>query len=74
MPRHDPPLQRPDRRLHSLKLRRQHNKARPGIDRQVHILVIRNDRQQLLDALAALWSSNAELGHMGAYGIDQLRG
>ena len=39
----------------------------------MHQPVIRNDGQQLLDPVAPLWRGNAELGHMGADGIDQLR-
>ena len=41
-------------RLHRLKPRRQHDKARVSIDRQARILFTRNDPQQLLDPLTPL--------------------
>src|SRR5215472_11179128 len=43
------------------------------IDRQARVLVIRDNRQQLLDPLPPLWRYHTELSHVGAQGIDQLR-
>ena len=69
----DPLLNRPNRGLQGLKLRRQHDQACPGIVRQVCISIICDDRQQLLDPFASLRSYNAKLSQVGSQGIDQLR-
>ena len=68
----DPFLDRSDHRLHSLKLRRQHDQAGVSIDRQARIPILRNDRQQLFDPFAPLRSRYAEFGQMRPQGIDQL--
>src|SRR3984885_13029466 len=57
-------LDRSDQRLHRLKLRRQHDKARVSIDRQARIRFASNDLQQFLDPVTPLRSHNAELGQM----------
>ena len=69
---HDAFLDRSDQRLHRLKLRRQHDKARVSIDRQARIRFASNDLQQFLDPVTPLRSHNAELGQMRPHGIDQL--
>jgi hypothetical protein len=56
---HDPLLDQPDQRLHRLKLRRQQHEARPRIDGNAPILIVRDDRQQFLDPFAFLRSHNA---------------
>jgi hypothetical protein len=51
---HDPVLDQSDQRLQSLKLRRQQHEARPGTDGNALILIVCDDRQQLLDPFAPL--------------------
>ena len=72
MLRDDPFVDRPDHRLHRLKLRRQYDEAGVSINWQARILLARNDLQQLLDPFAPLRSHNAELGQMRPQGIDYL--
>src|SRR6202049_2460775 len=50
----DPLLDRPDQRPHGLELRRQHDDARPRIDRQPRVLVVRHDREQFREPGLAL--------------------
>ena len=61
---HDPLLDRSNHRLHRLKPRRQHDKARVSVDRQARILFGRNNLQQLLNPFTSLRSDNAELSHV----------
>src|SRR6516164_1912304 len=69
---HNPLIKRTEHGLCCLKLRCQHNHARPRITRQALIPIIRHDRQQLLEPCVALRSYNAELGQVPAQRIDQL--
>jgi hypothetical protein len=46
--------------------------ARPRIDRQTCILLVRHDRKQFLHPLVSLRSHDAELGQMCAQCIDHL--
>ena len=71
---HDAFLDRSDQRLHRLKLRRQHDKARVSIDRQARIRFASNDLQQFLDPVTPLRSHNAELGQMRAAAAQRLNG
>ena len=70
---HDPLVEHADQRLAGLKLCRQHQQTRLGIHRQRAIILSCHDREQILEAFATLSSSNAELSHMRAQGVDQLR-
>jgi hypothetical protein len=69
---HNPLLNRTNRRLQSLKLCRQYNKACASIVRQILIVFIGDDRQQLFDAFTPLRSDDPELGQVGPHGVDQL--
>ena len=69
---HDPLIKRAQHRLHCFKLRRQHNDARPCIDRQTCILLVGHDRKQFLHPLVSLRSHDAELSQMCAQCIDHL--
>jgi len=64
---HDAFLDRSDQRLHRLKLRRQHDKARVSIDRQARIRFASNDLQQFLipsRPCAATMPSSAKCARM----------
>jgi hypothetical protein len=71
MLRLDPLLDRPDQRPQGLKLRRQHDDARPRIDWQPRVLFVRHDREQFRDPGVAL-RRNAELGQVRSEGVDAL--
>jgi hypothetical protein len=69
----DPLLERADQRLAGLKLCRQYHQARPGIQRKSAIARIPHNCEQLLQPLATLIGNDAELSHVRAQCIDQLR-
>ena len=53
-----------DHRLHRLKFRRQHGKARMSIGRQARILCAGNDLRRLLNSFTPLRSHNVKLSQM----------
>jgi hypothetical protein len=55
-----------------LELSCQYDKARTGINGQTGILLVRNDRQQLLEPLASLRGHYPELSQMRPQRIDHL--
>jgi hypothetical protein len=72
MLRLDPLFDRPDQRPHGLELRRQHDDARPRIDRQPRVLFVRHDREQFRDPGVALRRNDAEFGQVRSEGVDAL--
>src|SRR6516162_1095476 len=68
----EPLLDRANHRMQRLKLCRQYDQARTRINRQAFILLVRNDRQQLLEPLASLRCHNPELGQMRPQRIGNL--